>query len=1084
MHTRLAARCQAALLDLIQISELIATHRFSEESAGVPVSIDLPPDVETAITEALPSHPRSLSAHTGLLLAALGSGSIVDGLRQIHAATKNWRTFAVDRLATPPALALLALLAANAREMREDESLAENNFYGRMKETASCDLNEEDFGGAYREMAWDVWQSLVDWLDAWEGERGDATVSGIRNYRTLNDLKTAEKFWAINLALSQVDLREAERSNLERMFSYYQMDPGSAAPAEIMRQALNDWILVDRFATAHLKRSWKSADRRSVIVDAATKLLTKWDGAESDVDAAADPGDAASRRINARLSYAVSHVAFKRQVSLRLILRHRDPIAHPLSLAGSTSEDPADGSGATIAPRSVSLRAIAPGISEFDDPDGSAARDLLAVRCDLTVSHPDGDLTVMRPPRPLVPFRWDDSIGAFMEVERFSLGARHSLLLFSGTDSDTALAVWVRGLLDRHATRPVVVASSNRSGNVPMHWVYFGDFRIESVPDIPAPLQEGEKVSRSDAGLLLDLEPFRCAPVATLVLNGGLRIPGRHRARWLRSRPPDITAVVGTHGEDFALEVASDEHGVLHSLPIHGTSTTIHVSSLDLPEGRFSVALRHGRQTVALERFRLVDPETPSRYSVHRTPMGHVVSRPDTLPIVSAQAITDDMMSRIAWVDGLAIVGDHALLTNQTSASAPHRLPTSPTWGVPREDKDDNQPGDTAVVRAPTASCLDGGGHYRIYPLLGRPGDPKPKDQRSRCKICKRYWPAERRRPAKSPIVKERVVTPPHAAGNSLPTSIEIPPPSRFDVGPVFDAMCYLREGTAEDLRRLVLGLGGGNLEIHEILPSLHALGHCDVRYDRDMRPAAWRIAPTTLVSLAPGKAYIVGFRSSHFLERVTSLSEQLGTTHSVIDNHGLPSHVELVAKDVEMLQRFASLLHDESVQGPSRLQVPDLVELARCVPPLSTLESLLEQSGQPAARKVEFWDHELTRWIPTADFQRAGAYKFSGHSVTYGWQQSTAAQGQRRFIIGTHSIVKHLEARRLDRPLIYFDQQQGALCVRQGADLPPLLHRIATAASGRLPIRGRDATSGQRVLTYAGISMSLAEAIVDRMMA
>jgi hypothetical protein len=607
--------------------------------------------------------------------------------------------------------------------------------------------------------------------------------------------------------------------------------------------------------------------------------------------------------------------------------------------------------------------------------------------------------------------------------------------------------------------------------------MYFGDFRLETVPEIPEPIGDGDLVSEADAGLLLDLEPFRCASIATLDLSGGLRIPGRHRARWLRSRPPEITVVIPNATEGISLEIANEQK-VLHTFPVSDTTMTIAVESLNLGADRYSVVLRDRKQSLVLERFRLVNAETPSRGAEHRTRMGHIVSRPETLPMISAQEVPDDAPRDHTWLDGLTIIGDLNEISN-TSSNVP---PATSQWG-----KRDDKPAVTASKESPmTSPCLNGG-HHRVYPKLVPPGEPKPKDQRSRCKICKRYWPAESRRAPKRGAVAKRVIAPPPAPRTASSTSVQsvaaTSPKQTMDFGPIFEAMCHLREGSADDLRRLVRGLGGDSLDLHELLPALHALGHCEVIFGDELRPLSWRIAPTTLISVRSGCARVVGFRSSAFFDKIAALSEQHGMRYDITDLPGLPQRVQVHAANIDTLKRFATSLHDESTGGSARLQEPDLVSLVRSVPPLSVLESHLPRSGQPPARILEYWDHESTKWITTDDVRREGAYRFVAHAVVYGWQRECLPGESRQFLIGTHAIVKHLEARRRDLPLLYFDSARSALCVRQGADLPPLLHRIACTASGDLPAQERDPRSDQWILRYEGITAELASAIYDRMM-
>src|SRR5699024_2022163 len=88
---------------------------------------------------------------------------------RLEVATERWSEG--DRLAAPPALALLAIFALAAERMQRGVGVASSNYYARLSEL--LDTDRQRVGQSYRNACDTLWDSLVTWLEYNEGRRGE-----------------------------------------------------------------------------------------------------------------------------------------------------------------------------------------------------------------------------------------------------------------------------------------------------------------------------------------------------------------------------------------------------------------------------------------------------------------------------------------------------------------------------------------------------------------------------------------------------------------------------------------------------------------------------------------------------------------------------------------------------------------------------------------------------------------------------------------------------------------------------------------------------------------------------------------------
>ena len=242
---------------------------FSERSAKQPVYLD--PE-ETVLAEICRAQRWKLNDPKAVLVGAVRQTIDLTRSNPLAVHVRNaelWNRG--KRISDPPFVGLLAVFSIAAAAMVASEDYAAHNYYDRLCELLHVVSPEDKHAiqTGYRECAEELWHSLNTWLDDWDGDRGRPTARSLDRRRY------------VSLAISQALVREHDRLQLRKMFSFYDLAPGQAVGLLQMRQVLQHW-----FSSGHhvsLARLWRRGEEfQDRISEIACAELNSWHGLSGD----------------------------------------------------------------------------------------------------------------------------------------------------------------------------------------------------------------------------------------------------------------------------------------------------------------------------------------------------------------------------------------------------------------------------------------------------------------------------------------------------------------------------------------------------------------------------------------------------------------------------------------------------------------------------------------------------------------------------------------------------------------------------------------------------------------------------------
>lgn len=903
-------------------------------------------------------------------------------------------------LETPPALPLLVILTLAAERMQADHDFAAHNYYARLHSILRVPLGRQPrVEEGYRRHAQHLWGSLNAWLEAWEGERGVPTAYAIGGHAF------------VGLPMSQAVVRQHDRIGLHEFFALEGMSPGLRMAPSDMEPAMDSYATTTPSPlSSNLRRLWIMPAARERIVEAACLELEAWDGS----------GQATVAEL--RPSTGTRLLAFlrtfpRRSIEFNLLLPYRSvgPEVARFEVAGREipiPTIPAPGSATRLA-------------STAEINSESLAEETIAGYLG------QGDnRRFERRPRRVVPLRWDDLQGAYVEVERISLG--EDTLVLARADAKAR----VEAHLISYA-RPNWGERSGLSG-VPDGWLIYEHVQMVSGP--------------TTSGTHLDLVPLVPRARTSLTLRGGFVLPGLLR-KWSSVEPPEAIGLAagassislkvyeGTRVEPDHLLIQVDTEGELAVLPLAGQ---------DLEDGEFVVAMfvDGARRPASTALLRLRSADTP-QFSVDDMDIRLVYSSGSSLtwPLSAGPAEWP------AYVNGARVVGGAAdSMTEAMSEYAP-RLKARPTEPPTRI---------SVGVAMAADSCMTTGMHRFQFP----PATPDQRRQRTiegecvTCGLVKRSagtpWAARRR--------DEHPTRP-------SPT-VEIPPISNMagpDFQVAFDALNHVGHGSYAVFERIAAQIEGSGLFADSFLRRQEAIGHIDVARDSWLQVTEWAVNSATLVPTAPGCWVLIGARSRKLLQDLRAvfgdeirLVETVDAETARIEIQGDPSSVallkgELAAIDVAL-----------SATPPA---------IAAALPPIGEVAAGLKRIVIPRYRGLERWDTGSASWESASSLASVGAFRLKDFRSTY-VVRSSADIANDTVAIGNAQLVKHVANMWAADPLAGYHSASGSVVVPLGADLPGLYGRALAVCSGRAP---RELVS-HRMLQYPSVPRHVADAVFARL--
>ncbi len=480
---RLSAEWESYLRWNVAIAEVV----YSRDRAGQPVYLDLEDDVLAPIRDI--AAPDADDPTTALVAAVKATLDLSGGASKVFTAhlyaLKLWHRGSM--LDPPPTLALLAIFILAAEVMREGEGMKPHNFYGRLAELLNLnDATLQKVQHAYRRpidgapfSEW-LWDSLSDWLEMLEGNRGLPTAFALGHAH-------------IGMPLSQALVRLTDRERFGDLFALNSLPPRSSLTAFDMEPLIDDWISRTPCPASNaLERLWKSgAEARTRITEVAVLTLESWEGT---------PSASSALGVGAAIDNVRAKVVLRTFPARRLDVGLVVP-AHTTEAVEVVEVIDTQGS-------SLGTLELVPAASNYLGLANDEAIDSASfLSGEVLLRRPGQNQPLRRRSRRAVPMRRDELLLAWVECERVQLG-EESLILVRSEIAPAAIK-----LLNEIA-RPGYTVDEQVPG-LPSGWTLLSGVQILS----SIPIEQRKT-------LLVDLNIFQSLSSSQLALQGGLRLPG------------------------------------------------------------------------------------------------------------------------------------------------------------------------------------------------------------------------------------------------------------------------------------------------------------------------------------------------------------------------------------------------------------------------------------------------------------------------------------------------------------------------------------------------------------------------------
>lgn len=998
-------------------NEQLNQYFLSENNAGRPLYLDPDDGLFAHLENRFRLEPGTgRDQFLAMIRAILGDPDTRETLfERVEVDLSRWEKDAGDRRGAtelqemafpPPVTSLLAMTVLAAQEMDESSSsgkyISSTNYYEHLRKVLA--LGEEHKEKLRRDfvVTEKFWESFSWWLDEMDGRFGLPSARATSSQRY------------VGLPVSQALVRAADRRALRRMFHQYGLAPGSAlSPGEI-REVISEWInSIGTSASRELATKWGSPEAQQRIIDVALSELEGWDGTVEATE---------------REAIGVPRGLHRERVMLGVLVRGRsggEEIADLGFVMRRGNEDEAwfleHTEGAEqVHPRPVSAANSFVAGYELGVPGGEILSKEVALRS-------DSGRELRRTPRRIVVLVEDEAAGAFVEVRRAVSGARHRILVSPETPDDVIDEL--RTLLDLtgFAGRKDVEVHG-----IPEDWLVIADY----VPGrIPANFDVGQELSTLVASVSTQFH-----------VRGGIRLPGRVK-RWHSDAVPQIIVTIGAEGGtyDLVLETLGPE-GKRHTLRRGLTAPEVVELPDEVGDGDHRISLVQARKSVPVqtETLRLRSGRTVNLEGWHNR--SHLAHGDGPLDAIRAGSRPYPVA-----VEG-GVVTEPAVLPQ---AGSP---PGAVDWAA-RHVRRRTAQSSLVLPRPSTTSCLVSGRHRFHFPTF-KDDKKKPAWQTGVCEVCgavrrtpTSHWMALKPEEREAWLRRKGRPVPAYAkvAEPTAEESAQLPDLTEFDIPPsvVLDAIAHVHSGDAAMLLALTAQVPELTEDHTQYLRDLSALGTVEASRDSFFRRDRWEAMPAAIVSLADGRAGLVGAWDLESLDGVEAVAEDLGATVR-------PGHDGLEITSIEGATP-ADIFEYEDVDGVSDAGTA-YRNLAAALPPLSEVETALPR--RDVAMVTGPWQMfspgELT-WIDVAGWDAPGLYRrHRGYRREYWFRSAVDLEN------GTGAPVdvdlgKHLVALGAGSPLLGYDESRRTLSVPLGARLPELYERSAVLCSGRVPTKRLD---------------------------
>lgn len=975
------------------INDVINSIFFDGRFQGVPVYLDMEGEIADEIAKKL----KCKSSELDLIIGHTVADSLFwqdNNIYHYHRENeKQWRTDKNKYTSPPPFTALLLALSIAAERMRKDEEYSANNYYYRLCEVfnvAEPQLHGKlSQNGKHTEI---FWLSLNQWL-----------LQNNYNYGLPTAVST-HKGWAyVSYALSQSLIRDADRQKFHDLFLKYNLSPYESLSESEMNLYLHEWM-AGPGPSPWLKKIWGRTDLRERVILSAAHELESW---ENSIDTKVNP---ASRR----LFWTVSVQIFpKKQIDLFLSASGpRDSQSSVLKLNKDAQYAARE---AFDSCNNIWLTQLTGSEFECIEPIAKLKLDLMLISSFELIAENTGQ-SYRHEPRPIMPFIKLETSRYFKQVENLSLYFDHAILCHLSWKDN------VIEYLDSYARPGFTVIDSTLANGLPKDWVL-----INSVQLIKSPQKEIQDN-------LQCLVPFDAG--ALIRINGGLKLSPQI---WHTKLPPEVFA--SDDDGMLGLELQSTEISSKQKILFKQDSSNLNPDFLitldaQLDVQNFTLSAIKSNKSVAYKTISFRSASTPRKLIPNKDKViSYSLGTACKHTLNFKTFTTTEEQSDSAILQGMILNGDLAVFKEPDMdkiTSFPldlHYIEEEASRGYASTDLD-----------TLPKSCVVRGYHYWICEPYDGPGHTK-NTRKMECRDC--GLKAIAKKPKKRRKTKSN-----RSKADKAHTSINIPPVSEHKISAeiFYDAVCYLGAGAWSKLEALSGSLEGPPWHIVELTRNLFDLGHIDILFNDNNKPAYWSCNPPALVITENNNAFLSGFINDEMKENL----EKYLTNHSVIlhskSQELAPSAIIFNINEVNPEDLRDLLSHPQGtalsiVRSPAKAIISAL-------PSIKSIKNSLPDIHIEDRDDIEKFDPRTGRWRKSS-LVGAGAYRtlFAGRRYFYHDKQSYSYESD-------YETVKILAAKDLGLRLHGYNKNYSSFECVIGCEPPGICRRALVSCSGMLPER------------------------------
>lgn len=1018
--------------ELLRLDAPMCSHFFSPEKAGRPVYMDVEMEVFEECGRQLGlsgTDYRERLVDSVRKLLYLQDES-VNLFHRFHVANMSWFRQLVDARKTPgastpppPTIGLLATFVIPAEQMGSDggKGGSHQKYYPPLMELLGVPRHlEAKFRAHYSKVCENLWRGLNAWLESEDGLYGLPTAFALSHRY-------------VGLPVSQALIRETERRQLRRVFSQYGLQAGETVSETEMHDLLEDWITqLGSPASKQLKRLWKQQDNQTQLASIAVNELASWDGT------GLPEGTRDTRKVDTlnrcRVFLFEKSASFlSSEISIGICVR-----SGTLGVDADYIIETTNGSTA------VSAEFLKDGLVSLSSPVFSLDSDSL-LRGKISVRQ--GDQTSIRLPRDLVPLRFDELAGVWIEVDSVELGESYRVLL-----------------ADSFFETGLEVLQECAQGNfekidlpgLPDGWSLIGNLRIVTLPSLA--VMESED---------FQLSGIRARPAKRMMLEGGLRLPGQI-VRYSSKAVPNLDVV---SDEDTELTISIRRIDIFEEVdtPLKTATSrppfSVRLGDIMDEDGDYQILLEIGKEPVQSLSLRLRSSSEPDAqgWSQFRD-LAH--GEPDNL--WPTRAIATDSLDSIRC-HGVLSFGDEHEVAN-VAITGVDVLPDAPPSPMERPS--------ISVPAVSEDSCIITGAHKIRLPSF----DYTEKKKGWVVGTCD-WCGLQKRSPANYKFAaflsQKRKPSSPHNVEHKRQPGLSDVTLGKLEhiheVNPIpydaaVDAVIYFGQGPLSTLRRISRQIENSAIFAHQFEKALYQLGVIEIEVD-DFGNASWfEIGPTAITSSSDGSLMLGGAWSEVTRHNLMNAIEKMGGQWLPYVTEGFTID-SIEGMDLEELGDVVGDI-DNNISLIERAGVA----LIERLPPISTVGAHLHRIPYLDGGHSKVFLSGDARWADASEAPNTvGTYANFGFSTNYYFRserdlrEGTAATADVYF-------AKHLGTQAQGRVLATYSEKESEISVPLGCDLPGLYGRAAVLESGLLPSQRGDR------LVYQGISEYFAEILFSKL--